>query len=306
MIFLHFSGNRQNRSMIQAKRFQLALLLLVLSCRIDCALSIFPWSARLSKGGRSFSSSAVQNTGVVSQESHPNPSVERANAIVRKAIVAHGGETKILSVTNATYEYQVESLGDAPSKPITIKTFFKADSFFRSEAFGDNLDAITILNGDKGWLKVGDTTLSLARSEVNPLKTSMITQLRPELLLFVFPKRRYSGRIEENELSLDQIEISGFIGVEYVRGRFSFDATTSRLYKYEYEIERESAKGKGIVKGEERYLRYGDKDGLKFPEEILSKQVKKTSRLKVLKADFNSPLSDDLFQDPNPSASTPK
>jgi len=248
---------------------------------------------------------AQLQSGSTPQEAHPNPSVERANSIIQKAILAHGGEGKILSVTSATYEYQVESLGDTPSKPITIKTSFKNDSRFRSEAFGDNLDAITILNGDKGWLKVGDTTLSLGRKEVDPLKTSMITQLRPELLLLVFPKRRYSGRIEESDLSLDQVEISGFIGVEYVRGRFSFDVATSRLYKYEYEIERESAKGKGIVRGEERYLRYGDRDGLKFPEEILSKQVKKTSRLKVLKANFNPPLSEDLFQDPTPPA-TPK
>jgi len=253
-----------------------------------------------------FSSFAAQNSGVVAQGAHANPSVEKANSILQKAILAHGGERQILSVRSAIYEYQVESLGETPSKPITIKTLFKDDSFFRSEATGDNLDALTILNGDKGWLKVGDTTLSLSRKEVDPLKTSMITQLRPELLLLVFPKRRYSGRVEENNLSLDQVEISGFIGVEYVRGRLSFDAATSRLSKYEYEVERESAKGKGIVKGEEQYLRYGEKDGLIFPKEILSKQIKKTSRLKVLRADFNSPLNENLFQDPTPAPTTPK
>jgi hypothetical protein len=240
------------------------------------------------------------------QANATNPSVERANAIVQKAIIAHGGETKILAVKDATYEYLVESVGDPPSKPITIKTFFKDDSFFRSEASGDNLDAITILNGDRGWLKVGDTTLTLARKEVDPLKTSMITQLRPELLLLVFPKRRYTGRIDENNRNLDQVEVSGFVGVEYVRGRLSFDTATSQLYKYEYEIERESPKGKGIVKGEETYLRYGEKDGLKFPEEVLSRQVKKASRLKIRNVDFTSPIRADLFQDPNPSPPTPK
>jgi len=252
---------------------------------------------------------AVPVSSAAVQDAHSNPSVEKASAIVQKAIVAHGGETKILSVKNATYEYQVQSVGDSPdaaSKPITIKTFFKDDSFFRSEASGDNLDAVTILNGDKGWLKVGDTTLTLTSKEIDPLKTSMITQLRPELLLLVFPKRRYTGRIEENDRSLDQVEISGFVGVEYVRGRLSFDAATSQLYKYEYEIERESPKGKGIMKGEERYLKYGEKDGMKFPEEILSRQVRKSSKLKVTKVDFSAPLSDDLFRDPNPAAVAPK
>ena len=240
------------------------------------------------------------------QANAPNPSVEKANTLVQKAIVAHGGEAKILGVKNATYEYVVESVAETPSKPITIKTFFKDDSFFRSEASGDNLGAITILNGDKGWLKVGDTTLTLARKEVDPLKTSMITQLRPELLLVIFPKRRYTGRVEENGRNLDQVEVSGFVGVEYARGRLSFDTATSQLYKYEYEIERESPKGKGIVKGEETYLQYGEKDGMKFPEEILSRQLKKASRLKVRSVDFSSPLNADLFQDPTPPASPPK
>ena len=249
---------------------------------------------------------AVQNADAVSQTAQRNPSVERANSIIQKAVLAHGGEKQIVSVSSVVYKYQVESLGEVPSKPIGIKTFFKGDSFFRSEASGDNLDAITILNGDKGWVKVGDTILSLSRKEVDPLKISMIAQLRPELLLLAFPKRRYSGRIEENDLSLDQIEVSGFIGVEYVRGRLSFDVTSSRLSKYEYEIERESAKGQGIVKGEERYLRYGEKDGWVFPQEILSKQIKKTSRLRVLEADFNAPLSENLFEDPSPPPPTPK
>jgi hypothetical protein len=45
---------------------------------------------------------------------------------------------------------------------------------------------------------------------------------------------------------------------------------------------------------------------MKFPEEILSRQVRKSSKLKVMKVDFSAPLSDDLFRDPNPAAVAPK
>ena len=98
----------------------------------------------------------------------------------------------------------------------------------------------------------------------------------------------------------NQMEVSGFIEGEYVRGRLSLDAATNLIYKYEYEIERELPKGKGIVKGEERYLRYAEKEGFKYPAEVVSKQAQKTSRLKLLSVSFNSMLSDDLFQNPVP------
>jgi hypothetical protein len=245
---------------------------------------------------------ANQLTSSSLQENKLNPATERADKLIRTALEAYGGESKVLSVKDITYQYRVESLEDPPSKPIGVKTYFKNESFFRSEAKGENLDAITILNGEKGWVKVGDTTLSLPKKEIDPLRTGMIAQLRPDLLLLSFAKRRYTGRTEEDQRNLDQVEISGFIGGEYVRGRLSFDVNTALIYKYEFEIERDLPKGKGIVKGEEIYLRYGEKNSFKFPLEIVSKQGRKVSKLIVEDVVLDSPLSEALFQDPSPSA----
>jgi hypothetical protein len=236
------------------------------------------------------------------QENKLNSATERADKLIRKSLEAYGGESKVLSVKNVTYQYRVESLGDPPSKPIGVKTYFKNESFFRSEAKGENLDAITILNGEKGWVKVGDTTLSLPKKEIDPLRRGMIAQLRPDLLLLSFAKRRYTGRTEEDQQNLDQVEISGFIGGEYVRGRLSFDVNTALIYKYEFEIERDLPKGRGIVKGEEKYLRYGEKNSFKFPLEIVSKQGRKVSKLTIDEVVLDSSLSEALFQDPSPSA----
>jgi len=236
------------------------------------------------------------------QETKLNPATERADKLIKRSLEAYGGESKVLSVKDITYQYRVESMGDPPSKPIGVKTYFKNESFFRSEAKGENLDAVTILNGEKGWVKVGDTTLSLSKKEIDPLRTGMIAQLRPDLLLLSFAKRRYTGRTEEDQQNLDQVEISGFIGGEYVRGRLSFDVNTALIYKYEFEIERDLPKGKGIVKGEEKYLRYGEKNSFKFPLEIVSKQGRKVSKLIIDEVVLDSSLSEALFQEPSPSA----
>ncbi|MEW5975510.1 MAG: hypothetical protein AB1898_06855 [Acidobacteriota bacterium] len=229
-----------------------------------------------------------------------DPSVQRAQAILEKSLERYGGQPQILAIQEAIYEYSVEPVGGEPAKPISMKTYFKSDTCFRSEARGGGQDAVTILNGNQGWVQVGDTTLSLSGKELDPLKRGMIAQLRPELLLLTFPKVRYEGRVESEGRQLDQILVSGFLGGQYVRGRLSIDADTSLLYKYEYEAEQDSPKGPGISRGAEKYLKYGEKDGVRFPQEIISQQGRKVSKLLVTQVAFAPGLDPKLFQDPTP------
>ncbi|MCI0621984.1 MAG: hypothetical protein L0387_09980 [Acidobacteria bacterium] len=240
----------------------------------------------------------------------PPESVDLAQAVVKKALAAYGGEAKILSFTDATFQYQVENLEDPTKQPVQMKAYFKDANYFRSEAAGEGADAVTILSRDKGWVKVGDTTLSLSKKNLDPLKAAIISQLRPDLLLLSFQKFRYAGKFEEEGRKLDQVEISGFLSGEYVRGRLSFDSNTHLIYKYEFEIERELPKGKGIVAGEEKYVRYLETEGLKVPAEVASRQGRKTSRLTINQVSFTSVLDPALFEDPTlvatPPASAPK
>jgi hypothetical protein len=233
-------------------------------------------------------------------QQRPSPPPDLAEAVVKKALMAYGGEAKILSFKNATFDYQVESVEASPGKPVQMKAYFKEASYFRSEASGEGTAAVTILNRDKGWVKVGDTTLSLSQKSVDPLKSAIISQLRPDLLLVSFQKFRYGGRGEEEGRKLDLVEVSGFLAGEYVRGRLSFDLSTHLIYKYEFEIERDLPKGKGIVAGEEKYLRYMESDGLKVPAEVSSRQGRKTSKLTVSHVSFANVLDPALFQDPTP------
>jgi hypothetical protein len=230
-----------------------------------------------------------------------NPTGEIAAAIVRKAIIAYGGESNIVSFKNATFEYQVETPGDPTSKPIQVKTYFKDATLFRSEVSGGGSDAVTILNSNKGWVKVGDTILSLTKKNLDPLKTAMISQLRPDLLLMSFQKFRYAGKGEEEGRQLELVDISGFVGGEYIRGRLSFDSKTNLIHRYEFEIERELPGGKGIVEGEEKYVRYLEAEGLKVPAEITSREGRKVWRISMNRVDFSTELSPDLFEDPTPA-----
>jgi hypothetical protein len=240
-------------------------------------------------------------------QQRPSPPDDLAEAVVKKSLMAYGGETKILSFKNATFQYQVEGVEASSAKPVQMKAYFKESSYFRSEASGEGTDAVTILNRDKGWVKVGDTTLSLSQKSVDPLKSAIIAQLRPDLLLVSFQKFRYGGKGEEEGRKLDLVEVSGFIAGEYVRGRLSFDSNTHLIYKYEFEIERDLPKGRGIVAGEEKYVRYMEIDGLKVPAEVASRQGRKTSRLTVSQVSFVNVLDPALFQDPTPipAQSTP-
>jgi hypothetical protein len=240
-------------------------------------------------------------------QQRPSPPDDLAEAVVKKSLMAYGGETKILSFKNATFQYQVEGMEASPAKPVQMKAYFKESNYFRSEASGEGTDAVTILNRDKGWVKVGDTTLSLSQKSVDPLKSAIIAQLRPDLLLVSFQKFRYGGKGEEEGRKLDLVEVSGFLAGEYVRGRLSFDSNTHLIYKYEFEIERDLPKGRGIVAGEEKYVRYMEIDGLKVPAEVASRQGRKTSRLTVSQVSFVNVLDPALFQDPTPipAQSTP-
>jgi hypothetical protein len=242
------------------------------------------------------------------QERRPqkDATAERAEGIVRKSLTAYGGENKSLSFRNTTLEYQVQAMGEPSSKPLLVKAYFKDSDFFRSDVIGEKTNTVTILNHDKGWLKIDGTVLSLTKNNLEPLKAEVISQLRPDLLLLAFQKFRYYGRAEEDGHQLDEVDITGFLGGEYTRGRLSFDLSTHLVYKYEFESERESATGKGIFHGISKYMVYRGEEGLKIPVEIVSTQGGKVSKIKVGQIDLKTVLDESLFSEPSQPAPNAK
>lgn len=240
------------------------------------------------------------------QRLQKDATAERAQGIVRKSLAAYGGENKSLSFRNTTLEYQIQAMSEPSSKPLLVRAYFKDSDFFRSDVIGEKTNTVTILNHDKGWLKIDGTVLSLTKKNLEPLKAEVISQLRPDLLLLAFQKFRYFGRTEEDGHALDEVDVSGFLGGEYTRGRLSFDLSTHLVYKYEFECERESATGKSIFHGTSKYVVYRDDEGLKIPVEIVTTQGGKVSKIKVGQIDSKTVLDESLFSEPSQPAPNAK
>jgi hypothetical protein len=228
-----------------------------------------------------------------------NPAIEKAESILRKSLDAYGGEDKILGIKDASYAYKVQMVDDTENESVLTRSFFKGETQFKSLVEQKNQSAITVLNEEEAWAFVGGTKIPLAKNSVSAMKNNLVIQVRPDLLLLCFPKHRYTIRTEQNQRSLDLIEVSGFLGGEYLRGRIAIDAATQLIYRFEYELEREFPQGKGIANGEEQYLSYQLIQGLQVPVEIISKQGQKRSRLTLQSARFNTPLDDSVFAEPS-------
>ena len=235
------------------------------------------------------------------------PAVRQGQAVVEKSLRAYGGEARILSLSSFVFEYRIQSPSQPDSKTLSAKVFFNDSDQFRSEVRDGALKVVTILSGNRGWVDVAGTMLTRPVRELAPLRNETLSLLRPDLLLLIFSKYRYSTRITEEGRSLDQLEVSGFVDGEYIRGRLSINLDTWLIDRYEYEIERATRSGTGIFRGEARYLEYGEVRGFQSPRKILSRKTGITSQITVTTAALGEPIDPNLFRDKkSPSKPTEK
>ena len=222
--------------------------------------------------------------------------VRNRPSVIKRSITAYGGQAKILSLKSFLFEYQVKSVSPKTSKPIFMRTHFKDTDFFRSEVIDGRIRVITVLDKNQGFVEVDGTRLSRPAKSLSPLRNETLSFLRPDLLLLIFSKYRYSGHIKEEGRFLEQVLISGFIDNEYIRGRLSINSKNFLVEKYEFEIERETKDGIGIFRGQNHYLKYNQIDGFKLPHKILSRRPTKTSRILVTGVTLNKDPEQKIFQ----------
>ena len=222
--------------------------------------------------------------------------VRNRSSVIKRSITAYGGQAKILSLKSFLFEYQVKSVSPKTAEPIFMRTYFKDTDFFRSEVIDGRFQVITVLDKNQGFVEVDGTKISRPAKSLSPLRNETLSFLRPDLLLLIFSKYRYSGRIKEEGRSLEQVLISGFIDNEYIRGRLSINSKNFFVEKYEFEIERETKDGIGIFRGQNRYLKYNQFDGFKLPHEIISQRPTKTSRILVTAVTLNKGPEKKIFQ----------
>ena len=225
------------------------------------------------------------------------PAVSPGRALVERSLRAYGGEARILSLNSFVFAYRVQSLSRPDSKPLSAKVYFNDSDQFRSEVQDGDLKVVSVLNGNRGWVEVAGTMLSRPVKQLSPLRNETLSLLRPDLLLLIFSRYRYSTRITGEGQSLEQLEITGLVDGEYIRGRLSINLDTGLIEKYQYETERATSSGTGIFRGEVRYLEYAEIHGLQSPRKVLSRKTGATSRITVTGASLGKPIDPDLFRE---------
>ena len=236
------------------------------------------------------------------------PAVSPGQALVEKSLRAYGGEARILSLNSFVFAYRIESPSQPDSKPLSAKVYFNDSDQFRSEVQDGDLKVVTVLSGNRGWVEVAGTLLSRPVKQLSPLRNETLSLLRPDLLLLIFSRYRYSTRITEEGRSLEQLEVTGLVDGEYIRGRLSINLDTGLIEKYQYETERATRSGTGIFRGEVRYLEYAEIHGLRSPRKVLSRKTGVTSQITVTGASLGKPMDPDLFrarEPPSKSAGEP-
>ncbi len=231
------------------------------------------------------------------------PAVSPGQALVERSLRAYGGEARVLSLNSFVFAYRIQSLSRPDSKPLSAKVYFNDSDRFRSEVQDGDRKVVTVLSGDRGWVEVAGTTLSRPAKQLSPLRNETLSLLRPDLLLLIFSRYRYSTRITEEGQPLEQLEVTGLVDGEYIRGRLSINLDTGLIDKYQYEIERATRSGTGIFRGEVRYLEYAEIHGLQSPRRVLSRKTGATSQITVTGASLGKPIDPDLFRErKSPSA----
>ena len=236
------------------------------------------------------------------------PAVSPGQALVGRSLRAYGGEARILSLNSFVFAYRVQSASQPDSEPLSAKVFFNDSDQFRSEVQDGDLKVVTVLSGNRGWVEVAGTMLPRPVKQLSPLRNETLSLLRPDLLLLIFSRYRYSTRITEEGQSLEQLEVTGLVDGEYIRGRLSINSNTGLIETYQYEIERATRSGTGIFRGEVRYLEYAETHGLQSPRKVISRKTGATSQITVTGASLGKPMDPDLFREketPSKSAGEP-
>ena len=131
---------------------------------------------------------------------------------------------------------------------MSARVYFNDSDRFRSEVQDGDLKVVTVLSGNRGWVEVAGTMLSRPVKQLSPLRNETLSLLRPDLLLLIFSRYRYSTPITEEGRSLEQLEVTGLVDGEYIRGRLSINLDTGLIEKYQYETERATRSGTGIFR----------------------------------------------------------
>lgn len=112
---------------------------------------------------------------------------KNAVAVIDKAIKALGGEAKLAGVNAMTWKAKgkltIEDNANEFTVQATVRGLDDYRSEFQGEFNGDAIRGVTVVNGEKGWRKIGDFSMKLEGDMLANEKRSIYLQVAPTLLL---------------------------------------------------------------------------------------------------------------------------
>ncbi len=155
---------------------------------------------------------------------------DEARAVVAKAIEAIGGEEKLAKLKAQTWTEKGTYYGMGDGLPFTGKYAVQWPGQFRMEIEGF---FIIVLDGDKGWVKMGDDTKEMTKQEL----AKRISDQRGSWITTLFPLKDKAFTLTPIEGV--KVEDRPTVGVkvtrkDYPEVKLYFDKTTNLLVKCEY------------------------------------------------------------------------
>jgi hypothetical protein len=219
---------------------------------------------------------------------------DEARAIIAKAITALGGEAKLEKQKAATFKEKGTYYGMGDGLPYTGKYAMQHPGQFRMEIEGV---FVIVLDGDKGWTKMGDETKEMGKKELavqqHNQRAGWIASLVP------LKDKAYSLAVIEGV----KVDDKPTVGVkvtrkDYPEVKLYFDKATNLLVKTEFATQAEEMGFKDVTM-ETFYSDHKDMGGAKVPTKLLmNRDGKKYVEAEVLEFKAEGKLDDKVFGKP--------
>jgi hypothetical protein len=223
-------------------------------------------------------------------------------AIVDKAIKAHGGEDKLSKIKVVSTKAKGKFYGmGADGIDYTLESFIQAPDKMRikieGEAMGNKFEFTQVINGDKGWVTMGEGAEEMSKDQLTEGKANLyagwVAQLHPlkgkEFKLAALGDAKVGDKaaVGVKVSSKDQRDVNLY-----------FDKKTGLLLKRESIVKDPMAGGADATE-EVLFDDYKEKDGIKYPAKVtINRDGKKyvegeTTEYKVL-----DKIDDKTFEKP--------
>ncbi|HMF20047.1 MAG TPA: hypothetical protein VKE98_22765 [Gemmataceae bacterium] len=192
---------------------------------------------------------------------------EDGRAIIAKAIKAAGGADNLAKHKSATFKGKGTYYGMGEGLPYAGNYAFQWPDKFRMEI--ENVFTI-VLDGDKGWIKEGDTTKDMTKEQL----TQQLQDQKAGWVTTLLPLTDKAFQVKAiGEAKVDKHDALGVkvTRKDYPEVKLYFDKKSGLLLKSTFRTKSPEQKFKEVTQ-DNYYYQYRDVDGAKLPTKMVIKR----------------------------------